>query len=104
MAQRIQRPSSAPPSNNGALGPPPDLCGQVDGARNAVLSILKDTDWPKEASNEIEDLIRKIEAPLGLDKLTKEKRADPEELNTAINQFLGKRADEIEGRVGKIRS
>ncbi|KAG8938011.1 hypothetical protein FRC00_002950 [Tulasnella sp. 408] len=103
MATRIQRPNSAPPSNNETPGPPPDLGGQVDGARNAVLSILKDTDWPKEASNDVEDLIRKIEAPIVLDELTKEGTAIPEELNTEIHQLLGKRADEIEGRVGKIR-
>ncbi|KAG8902572.1 hypothetical protein FRC00_001365 [Tulasnella sp. 408] len=96
MAQRIQRPSSAPPPNNGAPGPPSGLGGQVDDARKAVISILEvthslvqDTHWPKEASNDVQDLIREMEAPLALDKLPKEVTEVPEELKTEIHHLLG---------------
>ncbi|KAG9028416.1 hypothetical protein FS837_003890, partial [Tulasnella sp. UAMH 9824] len=89
MAQRIQRPGSAPPSNNNAPGSPPDLGGQVDDARKSVLSILKDTDWPKEASNDVQDLMREMGAPLALNKLPKEEAKVPEEVKTAIHQLLG---------------
>ncbi|KAG8918152.1 hypothetical protein FRC00_012793, partial [Tulasnella sp. 408] len=107
MAQRIPRPNSAPPSNNQAHGPPSDPGGQVDDARKAVLFILKvthspsdvclpwrssagvqDTDWPKEASNDVQNLIRNMEAPLALNKLPKEGTETPEELKTAIYQLL----------------
>ncbi|KAG8964191.1 hypothetical protein FRC00_003537 [Tulasnella sp. 408] len=105
MAQRIPRPNSAPPSNNQAPGPPSDPGGQVDDARKAVLFILKDTDWPKEASNDVQNLIRNMEAPLALNKLAKEGTEIHEELKTAIYHLLasGKRADEVEGGVGEIR-
>ncbi|KAG8938017.1 hypothetical protein FRC00_002956 [Tulasnella sp. 408] len=107
MAQRVPRPSSAPPSHTQAPGPPSDLGGKVDEVRKAVIFILKDTDWPEEASNDVQDLIREMEAPLALDNLPKERTEAPEELKTAIDQLLwyasGKRADEIEGRVGEIR-
>ncbi|KAG9029331.1 hypothetical protein FS837_003594, partial [Tulasnella sp. UAMH 9824] len=88
MAQRIQRPSSAPPSNSQAPGPP-DLGGQVDDARKSVLSILKGTDWPKEASYDVQDLVREIEAPLALNKLPKEEIEMHEQLKTAIHQLFG---------------
>ncbi|KAG9030638.1 hypothetical protein FS837_003220, partial [Tulasnella sp. UAMH 9824] len=89
MAQRIQRPSSAPPSNNQPPGPPLDLGGKVHDARQAVLSILKDTDWPKQASNDAQDLIRKLEAPLVLDKLPKEGTEGHDQIKTATHQLLG---------------
>ncbi|KAG9023585.1 hypothetical protein FS837_005715, partial [Tulasnella sp. UAMH 9824] len=108
MAQRIPRPSSAPPSSNQPPGLPSDLGGKIHGAGQVVLSILKvthntsdfvvhrrssagvqDTDWPKQASNDVQDLIRKIEAPLVLDKLPKEETECPDQLKTAIYQLLG---------------
>ncbi|KAG9024171.1 hypothetical protein FS837_005461, partial [Tulasnella sp. UAMH 9824] len=89
MAQRIPGPSSAPPSNNEAPGPPPDLRGRVDDTRKAVLSVLKDTDWPRQASNDVQDLIRKMEAPLALNKLPKEGTEIFEQVKTIIRQLLG---------------
>ncbi|KAG8902571.1 hypothetical protein FRC00_001364 [Tulasnella sp. 408] len=89
MAQRVPRPSSAPPAHTQAPGPPSDLGVRVDEVRKAVIFILKDTDWPEEASNDVQDLIREMEAPLALDKLPKEATEVPEELNTAVHQLLG---------------
>ncbi|KAG9040337.1 hypothetical protein FS837_000772 [Tulasnella sp. UAMH 9824] len=89
MAQRIPRPSSTPPSNNQPPGAPSDLGDQVDDAKKAVLFILKDTDWPKDVSNEVQNLIRNMQAPLALNKIPKEGTDTPEELANAIHQFLG---------------
>ncbi|KAG9040391.1 hypothetical protein FS837_000712 [Tulasnella sp. UAMH 9824] len=95
MAQRIPRPSSAPPSSNQPPGPPSDLGGKVHDARQAVLSILKrssaavqDTDWPKEASNDVRDLIRNMEASPALQKFWKEGTETPEQLEIAIYELL----------------
>ncbi|KAG9041554.1 hypothetical protein FS837_012091, partial [Tulasnella sp. UAMH 9824] len=107
MAQRILRPSSAPPSNNQPPGPPSDLGGKVHDARQAVLSILRvthstsdlglhwrsstevqDTDWPKEASNDVQDLIRNMEASPALQMLRKEGTETPEQVEIAIYELL----------------
>ncbi|KAG8909512.1 hypothetical protein FRC01_006893, partial [Tulasnella sp. 417] len=75
------------------------LGGKVDNTKGAVLSILKETAWPKEASNDAQALIQTMEAPLDLDNLPKDETQIPTEVKTSIKLLLR----ELENAHVKVR-
>ncbi|KAG8929903.1 hypothetical protein FRC01_003560 [Tulasnella sp. 417] len=100
MVHRIQRPGSGPPSTRGAPGPPSNLGGKVGEARNSILSILKDTNWPKEASNDVKGFIETLETQLALDQLPNQGTEIPEEVEVTLKQLVG-RLEKAKARLKK---
>ncbi|KAG8910792.1 hypothetical protein FRC01_006126, partial [Tulasnella sp. 417] len=99
MAQRIVRPGS-PPSTSSAPVQPSNLGGKVGDARNSILSILKNTNWPKESANEVQGLIGTVETQLVLDQLTDEGTEIPERLKATLQQLL-EQLEKVEARLKK---
>ncbi|KAG8926014.1 hypothetical protein FRC01_009444 [Tulasnella sp. 417] len=88
MALSILRLVSAPPSSSLVPSRSFDLCGKVNDIKKSVLSILKDTNWPKEASDDVQDFIQTVETQLALDKVLNEGKEAPERLKVALERLL----------------
>ncbi|KAG8916085.1 hypothetical protein FRC01_003390, partial [Tulasnella sp. 417] len=59
-----------------------------------------DTNWPKEASNDVQGFIETLETQLSLDNLTNEGTEIPEELKATLQQLLGQ-LGKVKARVKK---
>ncbi|KAG9031543.1 hypothetical protein FS837_002952 [Tulasnella sp. UAMH 9824] len=68
MAPPRIRPSSAPPSHSQT--PHSDMSRRAEAVRTAVISILKDTDWPKVVTDDVQALIKTMNALADIDKVT----------------------------------
>lgn len=86
MALPTIRSSSAPPSHNQPLSS--NLGGKGNEARNFAISILKDTDWPKEVANDVQALINTIEMLPDLEKISKDESQIPAEVKVSIKLLL----------------
>lgn len=55
----------------------------------ALISLMQDTDWPKEASHDVLDLIQTTETLVNLDQLPQDKKCALGENHSAVDLLLG---------------
>ncbi|KAG9046932.1 hypothetical protein FS837_003368 [Tulasnella sp. UAMH 9824] len=86
MALPTTSPISSPLSHSQT--PFSDLSGKTDEAMKFVLSILNDTDWPKEAANDVQALINTLKTLPDLDKISKVETRIGAEITVSIELLL----------------
>ncbi|KAG8918313.1 hypothetical protein FRC01_001930 [Tulasnella sp. 417] len=86
MALRAIDPDYAPSSHNGIRFS--NFGSKINGVKEAILLVLKDTDWPEHATNDVQALIQTMENLSVLNTLPKEENEIPDQPKIEIERLL----------------